>query len=115
MKSVSPAIRKIARADVRAYCQEEFNARTKSTVSASLLNVIRFAQFMPLVAPACRAVALAEVGRSCISVASRLAPFSLARPQSTCSTRKQSRDAAPRLEEIMMARPRARTRPDDES
>src|SRR5437870_12989861 len=46
MKSVRPAIKKITSAVVRAYCQEELSATTKSTVSASRLRVIRFAQFI---------------------------------------------------------------------
>src|SRR5437899_11471426 len=46
MRSVRPAIKKIRSAVVRAYCQEELSATTKSTVSASRLRVIRFAQFI---------------------------------------------------------------------
>ena len=39
-------MRKMSSAEVRAYCQEEFNAATKTIVSASRLSVKRFAQFI---------------------------------------------------------------------
>jgi hypothetical protein len=43
---VTPAIRKIMSAEVRAYCQEELRAATKITVKASRLSVNRLAQFI---------------------------------------------------------------------
>jgi hypothetical protein len=48
MKSLSPATRKMIKAVVRAYGQEELSDTTKSTVNTSRLRVMRFAQFISL-------------------------------------------------------------------
>src|ERR1700730_17526873 len=80
MKSVRHAIRKITSAVVRAEGHEEFSAMTKSTVSASRLRVIRFAQFMCALLLAKASPPRHSLGEG--GAVSKSALFSLTHPQS---------------------------------